>query len=355
MDIFLRDGDFKKIAYLDEFDSFIWKERYNSYGDFEMVLPKGSRSNWVSIGSYITHSESHRVMVIEERHDRIDSEGKESVLIKGRSLESILERRVVIPNRVPGLSWYMKDRMSEIVTTLVGDICYRGVGLSDLDIIPSMYVVNDTFSDSTIVSAAVKVKPLYDAVKELCDSANLGFAINLLQLNNDASRHLRFFVYEGRTQPNTIFGTVLDNLTNVSGITKNTDHRNVAYVWSKDGKYRTIVAPKGASAGWAGLDRRVMMVEAGDVDTPDIAQDEILEVLRQRGREELSKQKRDEAFDGEITPDSKYVYNAHYGLGDTVTFVDQNGRKYPMVVAEQIWSVDSNGTKSYPTFKTEQL
>ena len=234
MDIFLRDPNFKKIAYLDEFESFIWTERFNEYGDFEMVLPEGSRSGWVQRGSYITHGDSHRVMMIEERQENIDSDGKMTVVIKGRSIEAFLDSRVVVPNYTPGITWRMSGTMSEIVVRLVGDICYRGIGMSEKDIIPGLYVVNDTTSDTEQVSVAVKIKSLYEAVKELCESSNLGFAINQID-NANGTQNLRFFVYEGQTRNNVIFGSLLNNLTNVSSVETDTDYRNVAYVWAKDG------------------------------------------------------------------------------------------------------------------------
>lgn len=349
MEIYIVNPEFKKLAILEEFESFVWTERYSGFGDLQIDLPPGSKWGWISPGTYIMHSESSRVMLVERREEVTDQHGSQKTVVKGRSIEIYLDNRAVFPNKGSYTVWSSSGPLGRIVQGLVDEICVQGIGYTPLDIIPGMYTA-DTSTSTEWVIASIKRKSLYDAVKELCDSGKLGFGILL----RDVEPRLRFFVYEGVKRPGVVFSSALENLTEERLLISWAGHKNTAYVWAKDGKRREIVVPPNGSVNREGLDRRVLHVDASDIDPDEMTEATLVGSLQQRGKEELAARARVRAFDGLIIPGSGFNYNVHYSLGDIVTLEDRFNTKFEVRVTEYIWASDSSGERSYPTFVSIQ-
>lgn len=90
----------KEIKIIDNFVSFIWTDRYNDYGDFELVLPEEDFDPDVyKEERLISINDSDRYMIIEtiifDDFKESAREDKKTYTIKGRGVETLLERRVV--------------------------------------------------------------------------------------------------------------------------------------------------------------------------------------------------------------------------------------------------------------------
>ena len=87
----------QKVAIIDSYKSFIWNDRYEDLGDFELYIPANAIQLLANIHQdyYIQCSESDRTMIVERVHYMDDLDDGKFVVISGRSLESILERRTV--------------------------------------------------------------------------------------------------------------------------------------------------------------------------------------------------------------------------------------------------------------------
>lgn len=349
MEVYIVNSEFDKLTVLDEYESFIWTERYSSYGDFEISLPPGSKWGWINPGSYIMQSETSKVMRVETREEQKNSDGLETTRISGRSLESILDDRAVFPNQSSTTNWSSSGPMGQIIKRLVDFICVDGLGYSSLDIIPGLYTVDETYNTDWIISSA-KRQSLYSAIVEMCDSTNLGFSLTL----QSSSPQFRFSVYEGTLRDGVIFSSSLENLTEERLILDWSSYKNTAYVWSKDGLRREIVVPKNGSVLRSGLDRKILHVDATDIDPASMNEATLVGALQQRGKEELAKHRKTRAFDGKILPGSGFRYQAHYSLGDIITLKDRQGNEYEVRVTEYIWASDGEGMRSYPTFVSTQ-
>lgn len=90
------DYEFDRLAVLDIYESFIWTDRYNGYGDFEIyTAPTEEMLRVLQNGNYIWNEDSEHMMVIENVKIETDPEEGNKLYITGRSLESILDRRIV--------------------------------------------------------------------------------------------------------------------------------------------------------------------------------------------------------------------------------------------------------------------
>jgi Siphovirus ReqiPepy6 Gp37-like protein len=354
MEVYILDTLLRRIQVVDKFESLIWTERFAAVGDFELALFSTAevRGQFVT-GVYLAMNESYRVMVVETVEDDIDDTGKHILHIKGRSLEMLLMNRVAkdtMSNTTTEPTWHLTGTPAAIARQIYYDICVTG-NLDVKDIIP-FYQYGTIFGGDTIpeppTSITLDLEPttVYDAIKQLCDLYDMGFR---LVREFDMSR-LYFNIYMGvnrttaqSTDPAVVFSPRLDNLQNTTELTTIEEAKNVAYVFSPAGF--VVVYADGVDPAVAGLDRRVLLVNATDITNPTGA----TAALTQRGTEALKANRGFSAFDGEISQHSQYKYGTHYNLGDLVEVQNTDGFTNNMQVTEQIFVSDAQGERSYPT------
>lgn len=357
MELYILDGLLRRETVIDRFESLIWAERYSSEGDFEMVINStvDMRRLLVS-GARVAINESYRVMEIETVEDTKDSEGRLMLTVKGRSLEGILLQSRTARNTFASLTttpkWSLTGTPGEIARAVFNTIC-RNNTLMVEDNIPflmpgSIFPAGTIPEPDEIYDVELDVASVYTVIKNICDVYGLGFR---LVRNFDASE-LYFDIYTGSDRttqqtgfPAVVFSQELDNLTNTTNLTSSLQHKNVAYVFGKNGT--EIVYADGVSSTVEGLDRRVLEVKADDIDLPAGAA--LTAALQQRGREELAKYRKLSAFDGEIPLINTYKYGVDYNLGDLVEMRNIDGATNQMRVTEQIFVSDAEGERAYPS------
>lgn len=355
MEAYTLDPLLRRQEVIDQFESLIWTERYQDYGDFQIDIYSTNKSRMLlRIGTMLAMNESHRVMTVETVEDSVDSEGRKMLTAKGRSLEAILDDRIAkesLSDLTTSPKWTITDTPGNVARKIFHDICVTGV-LDPGDTIP--FVIEGTFMpEDTIVEPidpiTVELDPttVYTAIKDICSVWNLGFRL----LRYYDTSQLYFDIYSGsdRTTAQTVLAPVvftpeLDNLQNVKELTTIEKAKNVAYVYSPAGFQK--VYPVGIDPDIEGFERRVLVVNATDItaDNPDVTS-----ALIQRGKEELSKNQAIQSLDGEISQFSQYKYGTHYNLGDIVEMRNTDGVTNNMRVTEQIFVSDREGERSYPT------
>lgn len=96
MEVLFMDKKFVTTKIIDAFTSCIWNVNYIGYGDFELYFPMDYDSlTGISIGGYAMIRESDRYMVIESIDVQTSVEEGNYLVVTGRSLESLLERRII--------------------------------------------------------------------------------------------------------------------------------------------------------------------------------------------------------------------------------------------------------------------
>lgn len=344
MEIYALDEFQSRIQIIDEFESFIWTERYSDLGEFKIVVKDTAKNRGIFRDvRYLTHSLTDRMMVVENRLRKIDANGLQLIDVGGPSFEAILKSRVVNPSAEGKKTWDSKGTLGWLATRLVGSHMVEGP-YDPYDIIAGMYIA-DTTGETKEVDAAVEMGSIYDGVKKLCDSGKLGFRIQLLPTDP----RLRFNVYKGRDLRHVVFSSTLDTLTEESHLHDISNHKNIARVRGKNGRVITVPAP-GTSVYRTGWMRKVLDVNAEDVDPEKITTTVYDNMLRQRGLEALGQANKIDIFDAKLTGVDPYDYRYSYSLGDIVTMMDAENRRHTAVITEYIWSWDSNGLRAYPTF-----
>lgn len=95
MELYILDDDLRRITVIDKFESLVWTERFQSFGDFELVINyTQSLQTSLQQGTKVIVNKSHRIMVVDQVENVTDNDGKKYLNVKGTSLEKFLRDRV---------------------------------------------------------------------------------------------------------------------------------------------------------------------------------------------------------------------------------------------------------------------
>lgn len=188
MEAIFMDPLFKTTRILDNFTSFIWNDRYCGYGDFELRFPMDDYSlSGIKEGYYVSIKETDRYMIVDGINISTSVEEGNYATISGRSLESILERRIVYEDSI--LSGNLQDCVMRLLNANIIDPAIANRKVTNLS-----FLRND---DPAVTSLTVDVEisageNLYDVIYDICKSGYLGFKI--LPGENGA---MTFSLYKG--------------------------------------------------------------------------------------------------------------------------------------------------------------
>lgn len=277
MELYTLDGLLRRTEMVEEYESFIWTERYSAIGDIQIITPSSQQNrNLLANGTFLGLSESRRVMRLDTIEDTTDAEGDKQLTVSGIEITDVLTQRISATGTAgeqPG-TWRTSGKPSDIIRTLFDYGCRNGLP-SITDKIPllvagSLYPAGNIPEEVTTFILERDIGPLYDAIKEIADVWDLGF--RLYRGPDDGK--LYFDVYKGNdrtsgqsTKAPVIFSPDLDSLQNVSELTSTANFKNVATVINE---FMTVtVYGEGASVDTAGFAKRVLFVSASDITYPE--------------------------------------------------------------------------------------
>lgn len=345
MEALILDQNYDSLAVLDTFKSFIWTERYCGYGDFELYLPAETNAlKYLQINNYVMRRGSSCLMIIEQLEISSAEDGI-FLIVSGRSLESILDRRIIWGSLM--LSGSFQDRLFDALRQNV---------MSGTDRAIPKFTLKKT-EDPIIVNASINVQlygdNLYDVIYENCASRDFGFRI--LPLENGG---LEFEFYAGKdrsyrqeTLPWVIFSPNFDNLRSSTYLESLKEYKNVAFVAGDgDGSDR-----KSTSIGsGTGLSRRELYVDASgissSIDGEEIPSDIYIKQLQGKGSEALIDAKITKIFEGDIDAHRQFVYAKDFFIGDIVQVINEYGKEGYSRITELVISDDGTGESIIPTF-----
>jgi Siphovirus ReqiPepy6 Gp37-like protein len=355
------DSNLKRSHLIEGFGSFIWTERYTRTGDIQIITPstKDSRA-LLKPGLRLAMNQSFRVMTIDTVLDETADDGTRNLTITGPSIEDIFNHRVGMPalaSLTATPTWTLSGTPGAIMRAMFQQVCVTG-GESASDTVPfytagTLLPAGSIPEPTGVITITFQPDTLYNDLVAVGDMYALGFR---LVKNGDAGQ-IYFEVYTGtdRTSRQTvnhpvIFARNMETLDDIKVLNSSAPLKTVAYVFAQNG-VATVYAP-GYDSSYTGTDRRVLLVDASDID---LAAGPLLNAaMQQRGLQELAKNQRVYSFDGQISAVNPYVYGVDYNLGDLVEERDSDGNLNSMFVIEQIFASDANGERSYPTLALNQ-
>lgn len=359
MELQLLDQNLEMVDVIDTFESVIWTDRFYEPGDFEIYVPYTQYyAEIFKLGYYLTYKRSDRVMIIETIEIVAHIEEGTKMTISGRSLESILDRRII---------WdllFLNTGMENAVEIILnGSIIKPSIKQR---IIPNFIFIHSM--DSDINNIIINGKYLGDDILEIlvgmCKENHIGYKITLSD-----NKTFVFTLYRGLNRsysqndlPYVVFSFKLDNLKNADYLLSNKKYKNVTLVvgeelsdeGNSDIRKTTVVGDTAVS----GLSRREVYTDAKDIssklDDGSVMSDaQYYALLSQRGSKALQDDyKLSELFDGEMET-TMTKYGVDFIMGDIVQIADVFGKSVDTEarVIEMIFSQDNNGYSEYPTFE----
>lgn len=352
MELLLLDTDFEPVAIVDSYKSLIWTDRYDSYGDFELYVPATPEAFSIfCIDYYLWSKNSDHVMIIEKLTVDTDAETGNYLTVTGRSLESILDRRIVWGQKV------LSGSFQDAIKTLLEESFISPT-------IEERKVANFTFeasADKKITDLTIDTQftgdNLYDVIHDLCEENNIGYSI---KLNNQNEFVFRLYSgvdrsYEQTENTYVVFSPSFDNMINSNYYVSKAELKNVTLVGGEgEGNSRKTVAVGNAS----GLDRREIFTDARDVssdtESGTVSTTDYEEQLKEQGLLTLSENITKTAFESEVDATQLFRYGEDFFIGDIVQVTNEYGVEGAAYVIEFVMSEDENGYSSYPTFQMKE-
>lgn len=349
MDLYIANTEFENIFVLDSYNSLIWTDRYNSYGDFEIYTNMNiSLLEYLKQDYYIRRYDSEYVMIIEKILIKSDVEEGDKLTVSGRSLESILDRRIIWGQKT------VTGNLQDAIETLLNE---NIISPSK----PERKIDNFIFEESTdeiITSLTIDAQyvgdNLYDVIKKICEERSIGFKITLND-NNQFVFKLYSGVdrsYEQTDNPYVVFSPSFDNLLSTNYMESKSSYKNVSLVGGEgEGSARKFTAVGNSS----GMDRRELFSDASSIsseqeDGTTLSDAEYTYLLRQKGNEDLAENAVVVSMDGEAETQIMFKYGEDFYNGDIVQVIDAYGHDVRARVYEIVTSEDESGFSVYPTF-----
>lgn len=353
MELTVLDTNLVPIKIIDTVDSLIWTDRYLGAGDFE-IYTKVNADYILSLREdyYLSLKDSEHTMIIEAINLKTDIEDGNKFIVTGRSLESILSRRIV---------WNQTTLSGSLQSAIKQLLAENAINPDDAD----RKIANLVFSQSSdpIITALTvdeqfSGENLYSVIAYLCEANSIGFKVTLTSTGLFA-----FKLYSGVDRsfdqtavPFVSFSPNLDNLLSSDYYHTKSPYKTVTLVMGEgegENRLRTIVM-RLTGAG-TGLDRREKFTDASDVSQSvsggTLSDEQYLSLLTQRGIASLRESRMFSDFQGVIDPNVTYIYGEDYFLGDIVQISDQYGLKGKTRMTELTFSEDPSGSSVYPTFE----
>lgn len=281
---------------IDEFSSLIWLRRYQSPGEFELRTPYAAESKRLLIPENIVQrydgAETVDAAVIENISMTADE-----IVIKGRFLESYLERRLI-----KDTTYYTgnaEDSMRRIV--------------SDMVPIPLLSLGADRGIPETLTFQAT-YKSVLSIISKACKATGLGFRIR----PDFTARALYFEVYKGADRTSSsaakvIFSEKYDNLLREQYTYDSTQLRTKAFASQLINDVRRVYSVGGGT----GLGLREVHTST-QVDTNGRTDAEIEASMKTQGQRALDAKTIRESFTFSTNADSPFLYRSDYDVGDLV-------------------------------------
>lgn len=348
-------------AICDSFSSLLWDVKYYECGRFELYIAANPRN----IGTFQTgkiigrDDDNTNFGLIESVKIETDAENGDYLIVGGRFLMCLLERRIVYPT----CSFTSEKSYSEIVHFVVSQnaISDHNRRISGLSL---GSVSGDCWKPRTKLQVSYDnlMAWLYTICEKIGGTANIRLhkiSGEQYEMLLDLSAGTDKSILQSQN-PHIIFSDSYTNLLSFSYFSDSSVQRNFAYVLGKgEGAERKRTTYfDGDEPSF--LDRYEVYVDAKDVSdehqengaTQPISANAYIELLKERGRENIILPVTES--ESQIAVQStQFRYNSDYFVGDYVTV---EHKRFGLIqqkiqIIGMIDSFDQNGRNLTPTFK----
>lgn len=383
---------------IDAYDSFVWTDAYCGYGDFELKIPcEIAKKYKMDIGDFIRCTLSNTVMIIEAMSVESNDDNSLMVTYKGRSLESLLCRRVLrkedVPQIVPQYNSssqkyeaaqlrYVQEVILYVLNRTIvqnNNISMRSRGIEQLG-----YTINQDESIAEMKAPYVDLDGMtvFNFVQSVLAYNGLGFKIEFNPAGTVGgsvdNRVLLFSIYQGTNRSHTqtvndrvIFSTDDDTTFKMDTSMDMSSYGNAALLVgpnkcaeSRDDDDQPIIVETNKRfttelySGVTGINRYEIYVDTTNIPATNeyterlYPESYILAQMRFRGIQSLKQHlSNNMSFTPSVDFDPYKKYGEDYNIGDIVSVIDYFGNINIVRVGSFSYSVDNSGVQLYPNFE----
>lgn len=366
MILYLRDKKFNVICLIDAYQSLIWNDKYNEYGDFELYFQTELYDqNMFSLGYFLQCDISDHFMVIEKIKIEDDQENGSFTTLSGRSFESILEYRVY--KKIS----YLHGRPEDVFNRIINDTMGNGTDLYTR-VIPMLSLwpseLWDPSTSEILVSYVTSPEETaYDIIHNIAIQYDIGFKFAFTEID-EVFRTLKpvFQVYKGKNRSyeqkeNDIVLCSESNGMILSGSYEKTNenYKNAAFIKASDEIPQSSQYSLWIGDEISGYDRKEAYIDGSSVpwDDPMMPLPEGYKLkLETYGVAQMGEYVEETNGDYEIdAQNGQFIFNKDFFLGDDIQVVF-HGIMQAIRVHEVIFSEDDSGlTITCGTKSREQI
>lgn len=344
------------VASIHGWSSFIWTERYQDVGEFEIRIPDSDPDLLGYLDDYmdkfIKIPYSEETMIIEE----IAYEGGRSdsaVYIRGRDAKTILNRRVLVATSTIPYGPTTDEVLRQVFDDEIANPSEKG---RQIDLVkfdnPSSWKAHHLDYD-------VKGHSVWDLFLYCAQIYRCG----LRSYWRDGKIRFQFWAPRERSGIGgsfpVVFSEETSTLTNIVYRKTSATYRTSAYVHVEGGPNNSVVINEDVSNRFGkGLNRREMFVDPGWQNMSQLSDNSaIRQSLRPYGRSALYKQAFFDNITGEVKRNGLYTYglDQDFFLGDRVALEVGGRRQYARIKEYTFsWTIE-NGFIGYPTLDSSPV
>lgn len=348
-------------AVCDSFSSLLWDIEYYKCGAFEVYIAASPRNIEIFQTGRIVgrDDDKEHFGLIESVELETDSEDGDYLIVKGRFLMCLLERRIIYPT------------LNFTTMTAYGIIIQKALENNALTsgnrLVPGL-----KFGEiqgacwSQITKLQVSYENLMEWIYTICEKIGGTANIRLSKIAEEQYEMI-FELSQGtdrsilqKINPHIIFSDRYNNLLSFTYFTDTSVKKNYAYVLGKGEGEKRKRTTYFEGAEPSSLERYEVYIDAKDIsdeeqengETKPISDAEYIELLKEKGKQNLipTKTKSESQIAVQST---QFQYGVDYFVGDFVTVEHQRFgiRQNKIQLVGMIESFDHNGRNLTPTFK----
>lgn len=368
---YILDESFETLDIVDEYQSFVWTERYYEAGEFQLdVRPNSHMAEFLKWPNYLQLTGSDILMCIQTVELQSNIEEGDILHIEGQDLLSILNTRKV---------YYKLAFKDEALLTAINKIFNDNIldstkterkyttisrGTDELTRNKDRKYTGDLIGDG-----------VGDAIGEVCQSADWGMK---MLPDFTTSGKMKLILYDGvdrsdeqEALPPVVFTPSYENILNSKYFEDTTPLANAALVIGGEHSNLTLMSDGSTTDTdpadiYAYINRtttarnraRVECTVDGsgesttDKDGNRLSRMQYATNLVNAANTAMDKMKITKSFSGEVDPYRQFIYRRDFELGDICTIQDAYGHSGKVRVCEIMHSEDESGYFMTPTFMT---
>ena len=318
--------NFELLGEINQLTSVIWGKNFIGYFDFQINAPITEENKEYLKKGRILWPGGKDAGIIEIVNIERNADGQRTISVKGRTLESILERRAIKKTYN-----FKNEKISTILYQLVGE---NFVNPTDQQrIFPYFECAEDEQFGQEITMQKTGGNVL-EALKDICGRTEyIGFEVQFVPTDKKIIfKVLQSYDRSINQSENDIvvFSDETEDIISDSYYENCQGYKNIAYVTGESTEQGRVQVIEGDGAS-EGFERYELYVDARDLQKETageggtaLTDEEYEEVLKSRGAEKLGGSQLVQTFEGEmrVANNPQFTYGIDYNLGDKVTVLD---------------------------------